>query len=291
VNGVTSITFRILDADLDTVPSFLDLSINDVPIGSIPASPPAECPANPVEATFTDPTVLALVHLSTCNRFGVDLRTGGSAIRLGIVQIVIGTVDGPLTVCAFDGTLGNTAPTCNDRRLCQPPRASIRVASVLGLLNCSVCGDHIVDPGEECDDGNTVSGDGCSADCRLEDLDHDGVADLEDRCLDTRIPEGVPTRYLGFERYAIVTGARTRDGLAIFDTVTFWRHPGRPVTTADTGGCSCEQILSVLGAHRDETRLGCRGETIATWIRSIRGVPAGPADRPRDQPGGHPVPN
>ena len=31
-----------------------------------------------------------------------------------------------------------------------------------------VCGNGIVDAGETCDDGNTVSGDGCSADCQIE---------------------------------------------------------------------------------------------------------------------------
>ncbi|TMA79127.1 MAG: hypothetical protein E6J72_12265 [Deltaproteobacteria bacterium] len=30
------------------------------------------------------------------------------------------------------------------------------------------CGDGIVEPGEECDDGNTVAGDGCSPDCLFE---------------------------------------------------------------------------------------------------------------------------
>ncbi len=32
----------------------------------------------------------------------------------------------------------------------------------------AVCGDGIVEPGEECDDGNTENGDGCSDDCRDE---------------------------------------------------------------------------------------------------------------------------
>ncbi len=31
-----------------------------------------------------------------------------------------------------------------------------------------VCGDHVVDAAEQCDDGNTTSGDGCSASCSLE---------------------------------------------------------------------------------------------------------------------------
>jgi cysteine-rich repeat protein len=36
----------------------------------------------------------------------------------------------------------------------------------------AVCGDGAFDPGESCDDGDTESDDGCSADCRLESRDH-----------------------------------------------------------------------------------------------------------------------
>ena len=35
-------------------------------------------------------------------------------------------------------------------------------------LDVGVCGDGALDPGEECDDGNTTSGDGCDASCQLE---------------------------------------------------------------------------------------------------------------------------
>ncbi len=30
---------------------------------------------------------------------------------------------------------------------------------------CNVCGDGVIDDAEECDDGNTISGDGCSSSC------------------------------------------------------------------------------------------------------------------------------
>jgi cysteine-rich repeat protein len=30
------------------------------------------------------------------------------------------------------------------------------------------CGDYVIDPGETCDDGNTMDGDGCSSTCQLE---------------------------------------------------------------------------------------------------------------------------
>jgi len=50
-------------------------------------------------------------------------------------------------------------------------------------LNCGVCGDGTVDPGEECDDGNTASGDGCSATCALESCGN-GTTDQGEGCDD-----------------------------------------------------------------------------------------------------------
>src|SRR5262249_5183754 len=34
--------------------------------------------------------------------------------------------------------------------------------------DCFMCANRILDPGEECDDGNLAPGDGCGPDCRLE---------------------------------------------------------------------------------------------------------------------------
>jgi cysteine-rich repeat protein len=36
------------------------------------------------------------------------------------------------------------------------------------VVTCDLCGNTVVDPGEDCDDGNVVNGDGCSAVCRTE---------------------------------------------------------------------------------------------------------------------------
>jgi cysteine-rich repeat protein len=52
-----------------------------------------------------------------------------------------------------------------------------------------VCGNGVLDPGEECDDGNVEAGDGCSPICQLEgeDSDGDGVPDAEDACPDSML--------------------------------------------------------------------------------------------------------
>ncbi len=47
-----------------------------------------------------------------------------------------------------------------------------------------VCGDGVLAPGEACDDGNEVDGDGCSASCKVESFCGDGVLDFGETCDD-----------------------------------------------------------------------------------------------------------
>ncbi len=54
----------------------------------------------------------------------------------------------------------------------------------LGVCVLSRCGNLVVDPGEECDDGNTVGGDGCSADCKKVEACSDGFVDVGEGCDD-----------------------------------------------------------------------------------------------------------
>src|SRR5207244_11859901 len=57
------------------------------------------------------------------------------------------------------------------------------VATASCLTPVGNCGNGVVDPGEQCDDGNTVSGDGCSASCRLEACGN-GILDPGEQCDD-----------------------------------------------------------------------------------------------------------
>ena len=50
-------------------------------------------------------------------------------------------------------------------------------------VDCNVCGNGVVEDGEACDDGNRVSGDGCSASCTVESCG-DGIVEGDEQCDD-----------------------------------------------------------------------------------------------------------
>jgi cysteine-rich repeat protein len=54
----------------------------------------------------------------------------------------------------------------------------------------TVCGDGIVEAGEQCDDGNTTPGDGCSATCAIEPRCGDGIVNGADECDDGNTTPG-----------------------------------------------------------------------------------------------------
>ena len=51
---------------------------------------------------------------------------------------------------------------------CDPPGAGSCDAHCRSALGTPECGDGVIDPDEECDDGNDSGGDGCSTACRVE---------------------------------------------------------------------------------------------------------------------------
>ena len=52
-------------------------------------------------------------------------------------------------------------------------------------LNCPpppVCGNNVVEAGEQCDDDNTTDGDGCSANCTFEGICGNGIVEVGEEC-------------------------------------------------------------------------------------------------------------
>jgi cysteine-rich repeat protein len=54
----------------------------------------------------------------------------------------------------------------------------------------NLCGNRVVNPGEQCDDGNRNNGDGCSAQCTTEVLCGNGHLDLNEECDDGNLDAG-----------------------------------------------------------------------------------------------------
>ena len=101
-----------------------------------------------------------------------------------------------------------------------------------------------------------------------EDLDDDGdgVLNDDDLCPDTAIPEGVPTQRLGTNRFAL---GNEGDPLVFDTTAPRGQGPAENFTTTDTGGCSCEQIIELMGLGDGHTKFGCSLGAMRTWVNSI----------------------
>jgi hypothetical protein len=98
------------------------------------------------------------------------------------------------------------------------------------------------------------------------DADQDGVPDTVDICLDTTIPESVPTNHLGVNRWALV------DDDNIFDTTPppgGGEGPEFEFTLANTGGCSCEQIIERWALGWGHTKFGCSTGAMLQWIAYV----------------------
>lgn len=96
------------------------------------------------------------------------------------------------------------------------------------------------------------------------DSDGDGVLNADDICPGTTIPEGTPSISLGTNRWALV------DGDVSFDTTASnGTGPSRAYSTADTGGCSCEQIVGELGLGTGFLNFGCTTGVMDRWVVSV----------------------
>jgi hypothetical protein len=92
------------------------------------------------------------------------------------------------------------------------------------------------------------------------DSDGDGVPDDVDDCPDTVIPEPVPTRRLGRNRWFLEDPAGT--------FTQGYPQAGRKytVTIQDTRGCTCSQIADAVGLGAGHYKFGCSTGEVLEWI-------------------------
>jgi cysteine-rich repeat protein len=141
------------------------------------------------------------------------------------------------------------------------------------------CGNGILEPGEDCDDGNTISGDGCSADCLSDGTCGNGFVDPGEQC-----DCGTPAR----PSSACARPNSAIDGLCRLDCVL---HCGDgvigPDEVCDPGADEQPSCIDLPGLSFDRGLTTCASS--CTPIVSgtckyigLRGVAGGTAARVRD---------
>jgi cysteine-rich repeat protein len=85
--------------------------------------------------------------------------------------------DGCRGDCLSDETCGNGTVDWVAGEQCDPPDDVYCDSECQPIVN-PACGDGNEDPGEVCDDGNHIDGDGCSADCLSDESCGNGVVDV-----------------------------------------------------------------------------------------------------------------
>jgi hypothetical protein len=123
----------------------------------------------------------------------------------------------------------------------------------------------IVQPDQSLPSGDDYVIDNIHYNTAVPDDDHDGVPDTADLCPGTVIPEPIPAKHLGVNRFALT------DNDDIFDTnPPKGREPRKVFTLADTAGCSCVQIIEALGLGKGHMKVGCSRGAMKRWVDMVR---------------------
>jgi cysteine-rich repeat protein len=149
------------------------------------------------------------------------------------------------------------------------------------LPNNAVCGNGVVEAGEQCDDGNTTCGDGCSSNCKIERCGN-GIVDCNEDCDEgpnngklgdpctaqcteappaNRIPGGSSSRDCPSE-FSLAAGQLVTNRAGIPSTKQTCVE-GDPTCDFDAipGNCRFHLWLCLAG---DDSRLGCTADAVGS---------------------------
>jgi cysteine-rich repeat protein len=219
--------------------------------------------------------------------FVTALETLGPTVRSGDTTLQQGTPTSTRDHCSptFVVRVPHAEGAVGRRLLSATATASVGRASNRIALACapnpSVCGNGVVEVTEQCDDGNTVSCDGCSSTCKIERCGN-RVVDCHEQCDDGAL-NGQPGDPCSARCTETPPAGRIPGGSSAHDCVAEWAlatsqlataHNGLPSTkqTCVDNDPSCDfdptpgscrfHLWSCVGG--DDTRLGCAASTVAS---------------------------
>jgi cysteine-rich repeat protein len=123
-----------------------------------------------------------------------------------VVLVVAGCVQPNLVSCP-DGIACSAGLVCDGvHHICVTPEQVAACAGMPDGTDCTAdrivgvcldgvclepaCGDHVVEPGEACDDGNRIDGDGCNGTCTSSEVCGNGFVDPGEACDDGNLRSG-----------------------------------------------------------------------------------------------------
>ena len=98
-----------------------------------------------------------------------------------LALVLRGCIVGALALAGYAGCVEANIVHCDDGSVCP---SGTRCGVPSGCVSAGECGDGQVNGDEACDDGNTTSGDGCSADCTSREGCGNAMLDVGEECDD-----------------------------------------------------------------------------------------------------------
>jgi cysteine-rich repeat protein len=110
-----------------------------------------------------------------------------------LTQLIFTTL---VATCVYSGLLAAAnVPGAPAGQMCPGGAYVIGFDSDANIICSGACGNGVLNPGESCDDGNTESGDGCTASCQAERVEpeaHDEKVVVHAAPADAAIPASTP---------------------------------------------------------------------------------------------------
>ena len=227
------------------------------------------------------------VETGNAQRLVDALKTLGVSVRSGDTVLQQGTPDGSHDHCtaAFVQRVPHP-PNATGRRLLSTGATALngdRTANRIALSclpNPAVCGNGQVEIGEECDDGNRASCDGCSSTCRRERCG-DGIIACGEQC-DDGPRNGTPGDACSTRCLEVPPPARIPGGSRSTECIGEWSLAGQvlngrnglpsPKQTCVDGDPTCDfdptpgncrlHLWACVGG--DDPRIACAASTVGT---------------------------